>query len=168
MITGLPLQTQSPSASLRGFGCKIHCDLAMVQDRLGRVFTPQEIAAHVAAGIKRGEILDNDIPIAAAARAAWERKNGRPCPEWWRSFLRRPADFVRSVSGGLTYEEQRSTVTLPPTGRYDYLEIEWLTASGSHFTLGELRTDRTLAITYNPWPGIALTGIRTLRYVTLI
>jgi len=166
MIAGLPLQTQSTNKSLVNFGCKIYVDLACLQDKIKKVFSPDHYLKIFDDGVNAGLILDNDIPITKEERKAWEEANGKPCPEWYRAFMLNPEEFIKRISG-LTYRAIRGTITQTPPIEYDYIEIEWATAGGSHFTCGEFNSKRELIISYNPDPTVRLLGIRTIRYIKL-
>jgi len=140
--------------------------MAIIQDKLGKLFTPQEYLTIFEDAIEAKIIFDNNIPILDRDRKAWESLNKKPCPEWYRAFVTDTDELVKQVSG-LIYTEQRGAVFIEPPNTFNYIEIEWKTASGSHFTLGAFNEKMELCITYNPDPVVRLTGIRTIRYINV-
>ena len=157
MIEGLPLQTQSPGPHLRGWGCYAHCLAAMAMDQCGEIISPDDLRDLVVAAIGAGIILDNNLPT--------DGSEGK----WYRVFVSRPVDWVNLVGYHLGHtfmdcaELSRDSIyTVCPTNA-NYLMIENADEFGSHFTLGVINLDWSYTETYNPWPGLPLNGIRTVR-----
>jgi len=165
----LPKQTDSPSVHLRGYGCKVHADTAMVQLFLQHSLSVDELLAITNKGIERLYIWDNDIPINKEDRLAWEKKHGKPCPEWYRCYVKDPVSlialtgeyFVRKISGKEISRGVPSNRDIPL--KYDFMEIEWATYLGSHFGLGDWVNGKIETL-YNPWSSLKVNGIRTVRY----
>lgn len=166
MINGLPLQTQSTNKHIVNYGCKFYVDLAIVQDKLQKVYSSDMYLKIFEDAIQAGIILDNDIPITLTARQRWAMEMGKPCPEWWRSYILKPEELIKRITG-MSYRVIRGTITQTPPVDYNYIQIEWATAYGSHFTCGEFNLKRELIINYNPDPTVTLLGIRTIRYIKL-
>jgi hypothetical protein len=155
MIQGLSGQRKSPGPHLRDWGCKVYCLLAMVQDKLGTLWTPEQIRQATIKGIKAGHILDNNLPVDGSKG------------EWWRVFVKAPAAFVDMASGLQWTELARSTSQRNWPHPYDYLEIEWATRQGSHFGLGQFDNQGRVVTVFDPWPEVARHGIRSIRFIKL-
>jgi len=153
--TDLPKQTDSPSSHLRGYGCKIHADTAMVQLYLNKVLSPQEVSLITDKAIKAGFVLDNAIPTT---------QNG-----WYRCYVKDPVSLIaltgeylgKKVSGKEICRGAPLSKFIPI--KYDFMVIEWATDLGSHFGLGDWVNGK-IETTYNPWVGLKTNGIRTVRY----
>jgi len=151
----LPKQTESPSSHVRGYGCKAHSDMGMVQLYLKHGMAPEEVLLVIERAIKAGFILDNTLPTS---------QNG-----WYRCFVKDPVSLIaltgeyfgRKISGKELSRGVPDSKNIPL--RYDFMQIEWATDIGSHFGLGDWVNGK-IETMYNPWPSLKVNGIRTVRY----
>jgi len=146
-MTPLVGQRSSPGPHLRGWGCKIHALLAMGQLYYNVRLTPEQIRQITLRAIARGDVLDNNIPIDK--------------PGWYRCFVVNGRGLIQA-----TWPDCRAREVSrgdKPAAPYDFCEIEWQTATGSHFGLGEY-LDGVVKTIYDPWPELARIKIKSLRF----
>jgi len=150
MIQGIPGQRQNKGPHLKDYGCKVHTLLAMGMDKYQELLTPDQIRRLTIEGFNNGFILDNDIPTDQ--------------PGWYRVFVRDSAGFVNHVwPKARAHQICKNNYLEVIPDEYDYLEIEWSTATGSHFGLGEMVRGEVKTV-YDPWPGLRRLGIKSLRF----
>lgn len=174
MIKGIPLQTDSKGPHTRLWGCFVSTIYAAIMDYDKQLMTADQVLTciRMSANSRPPSILDNDIPVG---------QDG-----WYRVYGKNPPGIVRDATGGrLVWKEVLRTVpgALPPTTPYNYIQVEYATEShdpngelkfdkdgkpifGSHFVLADY-AQGTFKTSYNPWPGLKLLHIKTVRYINL-
>jgi hypothetical protein len=177
----LPTQDGSSWDHIRGYGCYAYVLLAILQILAKVILTQKKIEAIIRGAISEGIIWDNDVPINEEERAAWEKLNGKPCPEWFRIFVKYPEKFIRYAAGQMGISLDNCQESLP---RLDgaqaepeslFTIIDWWSLSlktgkalGSHFELGPV-VDGKPDILFDPGPAFFHKTVRTTRgwFVTL-
>lgn len=147
-------QTQSVNNHFRFYGCYAFTLLTMVQMLAEKTLTLTECQNLINDAIKKGLILDNDIPTT---------QNG-----WYRCFVANPLTFTKLAidylgGKGTLSEISRGAPNLPQPKDARFVVIEWSTKTGSHFGLGTF-TNGTLETIYDPWESFPRTGVKTVRF----
>jgi hypothetical protein len=150
MAHGIPQQTESKHASIRGWGCLMMVYVWFVSLLFSHPFTMAEIEALWTKAIALGIILDNSLPVDGSKG------------EWYRCFVTDPFGWLHLIAESigekvepvLRYKAPRK---LEHADFYVFENHAWFGKPTIHFTGDTLSED------YNPDERIRLVRIKSVR-----
>ena len=107
--SNLPLQIGAKWDHLHDYGCFAYCLATMAQVLKGSAQSQTWVEELVRHAINMGDILDNNIPIRSQDRAMWEDANKKPCPVWFRIYVKDPLGFLSLMLTDLSMPKARVT-----------------------------------------------------------
>jgi hypothetical protein len=150
MVHGIPQQTESKYASIRGWGCLMMVYVWFISLRFGRPFTMSEIEDLWTRAIALGIILDNSLPTDGSEG------------EWYRCFIADASGWLHLVAEAigekvepvLRYKAPRK---LEPSDFYVFENFAYFGKPTIHFTGSTPSED------YNPDERIKLIRVKSVR-----
>lgn len=171
----LPTQDGSAWDHIQGYGCYAYVLLAILMILAITILTQKKIEAIIRGAIELGYIWDNEVPISAEDRSAWEKENGKPCPEWYRIFVKYPEKFFHFAADQMGIHLDKCEELVPRlAGAHTepinaFTIIDWWSLSrktgkslGSHFELGPVIEGKP-DIYFDPGPSFLHKTVRTTR-----